>query len=560
MSASEHITISLFEALRRFRREDQTRLFWADAICINQSSKEERSHQVGIMGQVYERGECTLIWLGERPSDGADAAKGIELMRDFNHYGQSEIDKMDKSGHENIFDALHAIPSLAADHSLVANETGWEGIRELLRSPYFTRLWVQQEIGLSGNAAMYCGKDHITIVEFGLFILLYYGMEHNIGEKLEDYRSKILDGLSGLWTTFEPQKSWAKDGKTLEQFKEYKAGFVSATLDVLLLGRQFEASLQVDHIYGMLGHPVVRGDDGTTDLINVDYTRSVEETSVILATNICRASSKNPLALLCYVDHWDVSAISGVPSWVPLWHTRMNHSELILLSEDDTSLWREPEGRKRVVYSFSDHPWPERRLRVAALLLDKVVACSDPLPLQREQAPKVLRKALKIYESAARTPKSDLLFWRGLLYNLIRSYPSWDFFKSDFLAFCSHHDSSLHLYDQLVNHPWFSDLNANDPNVSAGRLVSRLSQFCGNRKAFATTEGIFGLSFRPTSTGDTLAIVFGCPLPVMLRATSREREYRLVGQAWVWEYFTGKAVREWLAGRQEAEYGEIELV
>jgi hypothetical protein len=46
----------------------------------------------------------------------------------------------------------------------------------------------------------------------------------------------------------------------------------------------------------------------------------------------------------------------------------------------------------------------------------------------------------------------------------------------------------------------------------------------------------------------------------MLRATSREREYPLVGQAWVWEYFTGKAVREWLAGRQEAEYGEIELV
>jgi hypothetical protein len=555
------ITINLFEALRRFRREDQTRLLWADAICINQSSKEERSHQVGIMNQVYERGECTLIWLGERPPDGADVAKGIELMRDINHYGQSEIDKMDKSGHEDIWDALGAIPSLPADHSLVTNETGWEGIRELLRSPYFTRLWVQQEIGLSGNAALHCGKDHIAMVEFGLFILLYQGLEHSIGEKLDKYRwVKIQDGLTGFWTTFEPKKSWAKDGKTLEQFKEYVAGFEDTTLDVLYMGRQFEASLQVDHIYSMLGHPVVRGNDGTTNLINADYTRSVEETSVILATNICRASSKNPLALLCYVDHWDVSAISGVPSWVPLLHERINHSQLSPRSLYDASLWGEPEGRKRAVYSFSDHPWPERRLRVAALLLDKVVACSDPLPWEREQALKILREALKIYESAARIPKSSLLFWHGLLYNLVPSYTSRGFFKSDFLAFCSYHDPSLHLYDQLVNHPWFSEVNANDTGVSADRFVSLLSQYSGDRKAFATTEGTFGLSLRPTSTGDTLAIVFGCPLPVMLRSTSMEREYQLVGQAWVTEYYTGNAVRGWLAGKQKAEYGEIELV
>jgi hypothetical protein len=286
----------------------------------------------------------------------------------------------------------------------------------------------------------------------------------------------------------------------------------------------------------------------------------VEETSVILATNISKASSKNPLALLCYVDPWDVSAISGVPSWVPLWHEPSIHSELIPRSNNDASLWGEPEGRKRVTYSFSGHPWPERRLRVAALLLDKVVACSDPLPGERKQAPKVFREVLKIYESAARMPKSNLLFWHDLLYNIVQTYPSLDFFKSDFLAFCSHHNSFLHLYDQLVDHPWFSDVNASNPNVSADRFVSYLSQYCGNRKAFATTEGTFGLSLRPSSTGDTLAIVFGCPLPIMLRSTSREKEYRLVGQAWVWEYSTGNAVREWLAGRQGAEYGEIEIV
>lgn len=49
------------------RRRDTSRWLWIDAICINQKDDEEKSSQVGIMRQIYERAFQTIVWLGEKP-------------------------------------------------------------------------------------------------------------------------------------------------------------------------------------------------------------------------------------------------------------------------------------------------------------------------------------------------------------------------------------------------------------------------------------------------------------------------------------------------------------
>jgi len=42
---------------------------WVDAVCINQSDLEERSHQVALMAEIYTRAQSVLVWLGaENPS------------------------------------------------------------------------------------------------------------------------------------------------------------------------------------------------------------------------------------------------------------------------------------------------------------------------------------------------------------------------------------------------------------------------------------------------------------------------------------------------------------
>ncbi|OCL06521.1 hypothetical protein AOQ84DRAFT_296869 [Glonium stellatum] len=43
----------LAAALRRFHREDQVRCLWVDAVCIDQSNNDEKSHRVQRMRSIY---------------------------------------------------------------------------------------------------------------------------------------------------------------------------------------------------------------------------------------------------------------------------------------------------------------------------------------------------------------------------------------------------------------------------------------------------------------------------------------------------------------------------
>jgi hypothetical protein len=58
---------NLFNALRRLRAhaagKDTT--IWVDAVCINQTSMEERSSQVAMMGQIYSLCAGVSLWFGE---------------------------------------------------------------------------------------------------------------------------------------------------------------------------------------------------------------------------------------------------------------------------------------------------------------------------------------------------------------------------------------------------------------------------------------------------------------------------------------------------------------
>src|SRR5271156_2724282 len=54
---------SLTSALRHFRHDQEPRLLWADAICINQSDADEKSRQVNMMREVYRQARRVLIWL-----------------------------------------------------------------------------------------------------------------------------------------------------------------------------------------------------------------------------------------------------------------------------------------------------------------------------------------------------------------------------------------------------------------------------------------------------------------------------------------------------------------
>jgi hypothetical protein len=68
--------------LRHFRRSDEGRLLWVDAICINQSDSQERGQQVRSMSEIYSRCTANLFWLGEETEDTNRVLEVVKAMAD----------------------------------------------------------------------------------------------------------------------------------------------------------------------------------------------------------------------------------------------------------------------------------------------------------------------------------------------------------------------------------------------------------------------------------------------------------------------------------------------
>ena len=71
------ITRNLWEALTELRDCMFTRLFWIDAVCINQKDEAEKEHQIRFMVAIYAKASRVIVWLGTAHDGGDYALKSI---------------------------------------------------------------------------------------------------------------------------------------------------------------------------------------------------------------------------------------------------------------------------------------------------------------------------------------------------------------------------------------------------------------------------------------------------------------------------------------------------
>ncbi|KAF5510947.1 Heterokaryon incompatibility protein 6, OR allele [Colletotrichum siamense] len=113
------ITANCANALRRLRFASWSRNLWVDAICIDQCNIHERSHQVGIMRYIYATAERVIIYLGE---DAEDPEKPSVPWKYENHGNTLDLST------------------------------------DLRTQPYFTRVWVIQEVASARSAWILLGS------------------------------------------------------------------------------------------------------------------------------------------------------------------------------------------------------------------------------------------------------------------------------------------------------------------------------------------------------------------------------------------------------------------
>jgi Heterokaryon incompatibility protein (HET) len=127
---------SLDDALRHLRQKDRPIHLWADAICINQENVAERSHQVALMMDVYQKAKTVNIWLGlsnERSNVGLEILSFLAGAADLRHNPPWK----------------RLPPELAR-----------AGLSDIIHRQYFRRLWVVQEVAVAQRLCVFVGKQN----------------------------------------------------------------------------------------------------------------------------------------------------------------------------------------------------------------------------------------------------------------------------------------------------------------------------------------------------------------------------------------------------------------
>ncbi|KAI9770503.1 MAG: hypothetical protein M1839_003184 [Geoglossum umbratile] len=200
---------------------------WVDALCINQSDLGEKSRQIKLMPQIYKNASIIILWLGE----GEESTK---LAFDF------------------IWNAPHDhLVELVRDNR---NSKEWEALGSFLARPYWSRVWILQEVLLSRERAIvFCGSLSIPWINVALFLT-----------KMHTGLLSVIRDTDGAATNVIWRDSKARSLAVthLEHWRDY-----------LVLAQSRNCSNARDKVFGVLG--VCDGQD--IEEFEVDYSKSVKD-------------------------------------------------------------------------------------------------------------------------------------------------------------------------------------------------------------------------------------------------------------------------------------------
>jgi hypothetical protein len=287
------VTVNLASALDSMRDERVAICVWADAVCIDQSNIPERNQQVGLMRDVYSFAQQTIVYLGEADSESWEVFNALRRQR-------SDSDESTLPG---------LIQDLAAVH--------------ILSRPWFTRVWIYQELVLSREVWIQLGRDRMLWDDFCDPLIRFYtpDVDEDVNTDEED-----ADGVQNIpenvrWNIRKNVQSnltmLSKMHEARQSFRKSK--FITTERPVSLLSvlesrRGFQVTDLRDMVYGHLAMA-----DVYVGPLVVDYNKSVAEVFIDAACYI--VDNKNfGCAILSGVEmlHSN-SRIEGLPSWVPDW-------------------------------------------------------------------------------------------------------------------------------------------------------------------------------------------------------------------------------------------------
>jgi hypothetical protein len=323
------ITPALYGALQRFRSADSPCNLWADAVCIDQSSNQERAAQVDMMGLIFGQASKVAVWLGDSVPKSALAFATIKACTSLINsgtipYGSWYLRPPDTIPRLRTLLTQSPVCDCCKERADLPEvdilEAGFLALGNMLKYAYFSRLWVVQEVVRNRNVELFCGMHHCA---WDHFLTCQEGVKVTLTDG--NMNRKLLSTLFMMWYH-----------QVYENLREigiyrnvYTHGYMGdLLLDGLLSFVNRDCYDPHDRIYATCGmYASVATDDLVSDY-DIDVVELYKNITTKCLTNHNVGAGKPYASALLAIANAGVSTNgarpaerdSKRPSWVPDYH------------------------------------------------------------------------------------------------------------------------------------------------------------------------------------------------------------------------------------------------
>lgn len=589
---SELLTTPNVEAaLRHLRRRVFSRHLWIDAICIDQSSLTERSHQVSLMDQIFQRATRVIVWLGVGDNTTARAigmlkwvfplyklALHIPFLRyiALQTFRDIRVTFQDTLLHDTHSPALRNGGTWKS-----ALQDSLEGLRRIVHHNWFRRIWTLQEISLARKAVVQCGDSKIQWTAFSNALTF-----ENVFMKQSVPTPVLMEGgycpstpvfhvpFPARMQQIQSLQEWVRRSRQnkawpTKYFPTQHQPPLRFIINLLLTGLNpdYRASDPKDRLLGLLGLLHVF----ETDLVVPDYRIPLSD--ILLEAFTAIASKQNSLEFLHFVTC--DNSVSGLPSWIP------GFSAIPWCPSPD-NLGHSTDahyGRRGSDFSIEG-----RKLHLSGVHVDSVDSSTEAISSKESHLQGCIKDYLGLQSSDfiayiqtwIRFVGEAVTSWNltqydqtVLLFELLLHSQILPFYNNTcvllphstvlspqtrllehfqrWLLMVESQDSALieghdHVFDQAQHFISSEMININseggnsDDTVGYGRallVIQRwVREYTVRKQLFTTTRGYVGTGWQGLRQGDQIVRVAGLTSPLLLRNVERVgsgQVYRLMG-------------------------------
>lgn len=479
------VTSSCRSILERITVRNKKCYVWIDAVCINQNDLRERWQQVRMMGDIYCWASEVIVDLGEKDRISNYAIKYIRKRSEYMHNNGGTPDHSVRNSLNWVFPAL-AVGSIAfgvEDTSSILNPVpgnneepllsiaSSDGIKRLIQRPWFTRLWVLQEVYSSSKAIVMCGEDSVSWNSFKAVV------RHHLAESRWSRLAHLPFAL------IVEKREWS---------------FGEDLLPLLHMARYCECTDSRDKYFALLS--MLGADDKFLNDIGVSYFNNTGEVFTKIAIHLVE---QRGLDILVYKEGW--SKLRNLPSWAPDWSIKPENTALsrkiferVLKGKRDTdidvvgqlygaggefdftpaAITRKPGSGTLILICFG-------------LVVGKIVSLSHAFDTVQSQ-----------YEATQRCLET----WK----KEIRAMPR--------LRSCLRGQDNGDILSQLFQESLVDDHFEGKRSHKQKKIDTKLNVH--NRRIAFTDNRLMGLVPAEVMPGDLLCVILDCPMPVILRPAS----------------------------------------